>query len=308
MSRGGYTIPGFFEDCAIIGNEVRENKFLGKTLYRYSNHELKEAKLFGSTVLVFKNGGIYKPGFFGSRLFRVTNRGEIKEDRPFGKTVGVIPMAWMDDFQPRVYTSPQNNRTVKQPNTSVAQSPKVNIKRDDNSIKVTAEINVVSNDNEPISIDSELQDCLDELKLDDIDYGRRICYRLSRIYDEKKEKDKALFYLISVLRNDLSGVVAYDVIRSFPDEMEFRTASYAHIAFAPGLLIDIEKHKEYYSESMIDDVYSTIYPIDASDRDTMKEILSKVFNKESINVSEYIPRLEKRFEELAKDLSIKEDS
>lgn len=90
-----YTIPGYFEDCVISGDEIREDRLFGTVLFRYDNHTLKEPGFFGSTVLVFKNGGIYKPGFFGERLFRVSENGEVREDRLFGKSVGVIPPEWM---------------------------------------------------------------------------------------------------------------------------------------------------------------------------------------------------------------------
>lgn len=99
-----YTIPGYFEDCVISGDEIREDRLFGTVLFRYDNHTLKEPGFFGSTVLVFKNGGIYKPGFFGERLFRVSDNGEVREDRLFGKNVGVIPPEWMDGFASEVQT------------------------------------------------------------------------------------------------------------------------------------------------------------------------------------------------------------
>lgn len=90
----GYTIPGYFENCIIKGNEIKEDKFIGKTIYKYSNNELKEPKMFGATVLVFKQGGIYKPGFAGKKLFSVSTNGDVREVGLLGKIVGKIPVEW----------------------------------------------------------------------------------------------------------------------------------------------------------------------------------------------------------------------
>ena len=88
----GYTIPGFFENCNIVKNEVKEQGFFGKVLYVIKKNELKEPGFFGKTVLVFKKNGIYEPGFLGKKLFNVTKNGEVKELGFFGKTVGAIPV------------------------------------------------------------------------------------------------------------------------------------------------------------------------------------------------------------------------
>ena len=111
----GYTIPGYFENCLVKGDEVKENKLFGKTLFKYSRHELREAKLFGSTVLVFKNSGIYKPGSFGSRLFKVTKKGEVKEDTLFGRVVGAIPPEWIDGFELDVPTQLNTEESKDEP-------------------------------------------------------------------------------------------------------------------------------------------------------------------------------------------------
>lgn len=95
MKFKGYTIPGYFEDCVIKGDEVREDKLFGRTVYKYSNYELKEPKRLGSTVLVFKNGGIYKPGLFGKKLFNVSPKGDVREVGLLGGIVGKVPVEWV---------------------------------------------------------------------------------------------------------------------------------------------------------------------------------------------------------------------
>lgn len=100
----GYTIPGYFENCIVTGDEIRKNTLFGNALFKYSRHELKEAKVFGSTVLVFKNSGIYEPGLFGKRLFKVTPNGEVREDKLFGRVVGAIPPEWVDGLKAEVPT------------------------------------------------------------------------------------------------------------------------------------------------------------------------------------------------------------
>lgn len=106
MKFKGYTIPGYFENCIIKGNEIKEDKFIGKTIYKYSNNELKEPKMFGATVLVFKQGGIYKPGFAGKKLFSVSPNGDVREIGLLGKIVGKIPIEWT---QKSVYKSELSN-------------------------------------------------------------------------------------------------------------------------------------------------------------------------------------------------------
>ncbi len=90
--KGGYTIPGFFEDCDIVKNEVKERGFFGKVLFVIKKNELREPGFFGKTVLVFKKNGIYEPGFLGKKLFNVTKYGEVKELGLLGKSVGAIPV------------------------------------------------------------------------------------------------------------------------------------------------------------------------------------------------------------------------
>ena len=92
--KGGYTIPGYFQDCKIEKDEVKEKGFFGKVLYVIKKNELREPGIFGKTVLVFKKDGIYEPGFLGKRLFNVTKYGEVKENKLFGKTVGAMPVEY----------------------------------------------------------------------------------------------------------------------------------------------------------------------------------------------------------------------
>lgn len=106
MSKGYYSIPGYFENCEIKNDEVRTPGFLGKTLFKYSNHTLKEPGFFGKTILEFKNGAIYKYGFFGEKLFVVTKTGEVKEKGLFGKSVGAIPLHWMKGFEEETKNEP----------------------------------------------------------------------------------------------------------------------------------------------------------------------------------------------------------
>ncbi len=91
------TIPGFFENYKVEGNEIKEPWRKGKTVYIYKNGELKEPGFFGKTVLVFKRGAVYEPGFLGRKLFDIQPDGCLKEPKLFGKNVGCLPVSWLSD-------------------------------------------------------------------------------------------------------------------------------------------------------------------------------------------------------------------
>lgn len=95
--RGGFEIPGYFSNCVLDEDRLKENKLFGSTVYIYKDHALYEPGLLGKKVLVFKNGGIYEPGILGKRLFNVTKYGEVLETGLFGKSVGAIPSWWAYD-------------------------------------------------------------------------------------------------------------------------------------------------------------------------------------------------------------------
>lgn len=145
------------------------------------------------------------------------------------------------------------------------------------------------------TFDLKWQSCLKALKEDDEQYGRNIHYNMYSLLEAEGKKGQALRYLLMVLRNDMSGVVAYKAIRQFPDENEFRGKQYAHIYFAPGLINDIKNHMEFYDPSMIDDVYSQKLPLDASNPELMKQVIRSIFDG-TLNQDEVKKQLDENFE------------
>jgi len=95
-----YGIPGYFDNCVVKNDYVVENKFIGKTIYRYKNNSLIEPGFLGKTILVFRGDGIYSPGFLGEKLFSITKYGEVKEVGLFGRSVGAIPTWWIPSDKP----------------------------------------------------------------------------------------------------------------------------------------------------------------------------------------------------------------
>lgn len=145
------------------------------------------------------------------------------------------------------------------------------------------------------TFDLKWQSCLKALKEDDEQYGRNIHYNMYSLLEAEGKKEQALRYLLMVLRNDMSGVIAYKAIRQFPDKNEFRGKQYAHIYFAPGLITDIKNHMEFYDPSMIDDVYSQKLPLDASNPELMKQVIKSIFDG-TLKQDEVKKQLDENFE------------
>lgn len=116
MSR--YTIPGFFENCEINGNDVKERGIFGKKIYTFKDGALKETGLFGKTVLIIKNSAIYAPGFLGKKLYNVTKNGEVKEIGFFGKVVGYIPTYWFTPNE-ELIEEPIKQKSINKPQNHV---------------------------------------------------------------------------------------------------------------------------------------------------------------------------------------------
>ena len=115
--RGGFEIPGYFCNCVLDGDRLKENKTFGKTVFLYKDHALYEPGLLGKKVLVFKNGGIYEPGILGKKLFNVTKHGEVLEPGLFGKSVGAIPSWWVydEDVKNEIDIVPSNSEQNEYP-------------------------------------------------------------------------------------------------------------------------------------------------------------------------------------------------
>lgn len=131
--RGRYTIPGYFENCTIKNNEVRQGGSFGKTLFYYKNKELKSSGFLSKTILIFKNGGIYQPGILGKKIFNVTHHGEVKKIGLLGKTVGAIPAEWVyskDEIDKKINPAPATTQAQKMP-----KEIKGKIKIDDKTTK-----------------------------------------------------------------------------------------------------------------------------------------------------------------------------
>ena len=106
---------------------------------------------------------------------------------------------------------------------------------------------------------------LKEARSDHETFGRNAYYRLASLMKSDNKPEKALYYLLLVLRIDISGVCAYPAIKECPDDPDFRKKEHDQIAFAPGLMGDIWELSDYYDDSIVDEVYSKKLPLDASD-------------------------------------------
>lgn len=121
-------------------------------------------------------------------------------------------------------------------------------------------------------------------------FGRIEYLNLYQLMHEAGEEKKALFYLLQVLYIDLSGVCGIPYYESYKQgwdtKKELENNFECCVTLAPGILEPISKFSSYYTDAIVDRLFTWKLPVQICDIGLFKEIvhssLDGSFDKDTI--------------------------